>query len=55
MHTIIKRFSLAEARRAEKYLEKDLANISDESKKELAIKIIDDLFSVQVEKQNEIL
>jgi len=50
MHTLIKRFALAEARRAEKYLEKDLANISDESKKELAIRIIDDLFSVQVEK-----
>jgi len=53
MHTLIKRFALAEARRAEKYLEKDLANISDESKKELAIKIIDDLFSVQVEKLND--
>jgi len=53
MHTLIKRFALAEARRAEKYLEKDLANISDESKKELAIKIIDDLFSVQVEKLDD--
>jgi DNA primase large subunit len=50
IHTLIKRFALAEARRAEKYLEKDLANISDESKKQLAIRIIDDLFSVQVEK-----
>ena len=53
MHTLIKRFSLAEARRAEKYLEKDLGNISDESKKELAIKVIDDLFSVQVEKLDD--
>jgi DNA primase large subunit len=52
MTTLIKRFALAEARRAEKYLEKDLANISDESKKQLAIRIIDDLFSVQVKKQN---
>ena len=51
--TLIKRFALAEARRAEKYLEKDLANISDESKKQLAIKIIDDLFSVQIEKQDD--
>jgi len=50
MHTLIKRFALAEARRAEKYLEKDLANISDESKNQLAIRVIDDLFSVQVEK-----
>jgi len=29
MHTLIKRFALAEARRAEKFLEKDLTNISD--------------------------
>ena len=50
MHTLIKRFSLAEARRAEKYLERDLANISDESKKQLAIRVINDLFSVKVEK-----
>ena len=53
MHTLIKRFALAEARRAEKYLEKDLANISDESKKQLAIRIIGDLFSVQVEEIDE--
>ena len=48
MHTLIKKFSLAEARRAEKYLERDLANISDESKNQLAVKIINDLFCVQV-------
>ena len=53
MHTLIKRFALAEARRAEKYLEKDLANISDESKKQLAVKVIDDLFSVQIEKLDD--
>ena len=53
MHTLIKRFALAEARRAERYLERDLSNISDESKKELAIRVIDDLFSVQVEKQDD--
>ncbi|MDH3676738.1 MAG: DNA primase [Nitrosopumilus sp.] len=52
MTTLIKRFALAEARRAEKYLEKDLANISDGSKKELAIRIIDDLFSIQIKEQN---
>ncbi|MEJ2258904.1 MAG: DNA primase, partial [Nitrosopumilaceae archaeon] len=50
---LIKRFSLAEARRAEKYLEKDLANITDESKKELAIRIIDDLFSIQIKKLDD--
>ena len=53
MHTLIKRFALAEARRAEKYLERDLGNISDESKKQLAIRIIDDLFSVQIEKLDD--
>ena len=53
MNTLIKRFSLAEARRAEKYLEKDLANITDESKKELAIRIIDDLFSIQIKKLDD--
>ena len=53
MNTLIKRFALAEARRAEKYLEKDLANITDESKKELAIRIIDDLFSIQIKKQDD--
>ncbi|MDH3824054.1 MAG: DNA primase, partial [Nitrosopumilus sp.] len=52
-HTLIKRFALAEARRAEKFLEKDLATISDESKKQLAIRVINDLFSVQVEKLDD--
>lgn len=53
MNTLIKRFSLAEARRAEKYLEKDLANFSNKTKEDLAIKIIKDLFSVNVKKQND--
>ena len=53
MHTLIKRFALAEARRAEKYLEKDLVNISDESKNQLAVRIIDDLFSVKVKKLDD--
>ena len=53
MHTLIKRFALAEARRAEKYLEKDLANISDESKNQFAIRVINDLFSVQVKKSDD--
>ena len=51
-NTLIKRFSLAEARRAEKYLERDLANVSDQTKEELAVKIIEDLFSVTIKKQN---
>ena len=48
-HTLVKRFSLAEARRAEKFLQSDLGNISDELKKDLAIRIIYSLFSVQIE------
>ena len=53
MYTLIKRFALAEARRAEKFLEKDLANISNKSKEELSIKILSDLFSVNVKKIND--
>jgi DNA primase large subunit len=53
MNTLIKRFALAEARRAEKHLEKDLANFSNKTKEELATKIIKDLFSVNVTKQDD--
>ena len=52
-HTLIRRFALAESRRAEKFLEKDLANISDQRKENLAVKIMQDLFSVQVTRQND--
>ncbi len=52
MATLVRRFALAEARRAERYLERDLADVRDESKKELAIRIIHDLFSVRVSKQD---
>ena len=50
-NTLINRFSLAEARRAEKFLEKDLGN-SNKTSEELAIKIIRDIFSVSVKKSN---
>ena len=50
MNTLINRFSLAEARRAEKFLEKDLVDNSNETSEELAIKIIRDVFSVSVKK-----
>jgi DNA primase large subunit len=53
MHTLIRRFSLAEAIRAEKFLEKDLKDISNKTKDDLAIKLIKDLFSVEVQKKNE--
>jgi len=50
MNTLINRFSLAEARRAEKFLEKDLVDNSNKTTEELAIKIIKDVFSVSVKK-----
>ena len=53
MSTLIKRFALAEARRAEKYLEKDLGNASDKSKIDLATRIIYDLFNIEVTKQGD--
>lgn len=53
IHTLIKRFALAESRRAEKYLEKDLRNFTDQTKEQLAIKIIEELFSVKVKKTGD--
>ena len=53
MPTLIRRFALAEARRAERYLERDLVDTTNQSRKELAIRIIDDLFSVRVKKQDD--
>ena len=50
MNTLINRFSLAEARRAEKFLEKDLVSNLNKTSEELAIKIIRDIFSVSVKK-----
>jgi len=51
MNTLIRRFSLAEARRAEKFLEKDLINTH--TNEELAIKIIKDLFAMNVSKSDD--
>lgn len=53
MNTLIKRFSLAEARRAEKFLEKDLSDINNRAKEQLAIKIIKDLFSMDIQKSDD--
>src|SRR3989338_6663489 len=53
MNTLIKRFSLAEARRAEKFLEKDLSVINNKAREELAIKIIKDLFSMDIQKSDD--
>lgn len=49
-HSLIRRFALAEARRAERYLEKDLADLSD--KEDLATQILRDLFSMNVQKND---
>lgn len=53
MNTLIKRFSLAEARRAEKFLEKDLADVRNKTNEQLAIKIIHDLFAMHVQKRGD--
>lgn len=50
--TLIRRFALAEARRAERYLEQDLADLSDASREQLAVRIIAELFSVTVTKRD---
>ena len=50
-HSLIRRFALAEARRAEKYLEKDLADTSEQE--DLATQILRDLFSMNVQKNND--
>ncbi|MEO9310226.1 MAG: DNA primase [Nitrososphaera sp.] len=51
MSALTRRFSLAEARRAEKFLEKDLQ--SDKSNEQLAIKIIRDLFAMEIQKSDD--
>ena len=52
MDTLVRRFALAEARRAEAHLERDLgggaAGASDPAKTALAVRLIDELFSVAV-------
>ena len=53
MHTLIRRFSLAEARRSERFLEKDLANYKDKTKEEMALKIMHDLFSITIQKKDD--
>ena len=53
MNTLIRRFSLAEARRAEKFLEKDVINQKDVKKSKLSLQILQELFSVTVQKNDE--
>ncbi|MDE1727949.1 MAG: DNA primase [Thaumarchaeota archaeon] len=51
--TLIRRFSLAESRRAEKYLQQDLWVSRDKKNLELPLKIIRDLFAVNISIDNE--
>ncbi|HET8720027.1 MAG TPA: DNA primase, partial [Candidatus Nitrosotenuis sp.] len=52
MNTLVKRFSLAEARRAERFLEKDL-NASNKTNDQLAIRIIYELFGMEIQKKDD--
>lgn len=51
--TLVRRFSLAEARRAERYLERDLGSMQDGERERLALRIMEELFSVSVSKTEE--
>tara|TARA_B110000014_G_scaffold31926_1_gene20072 strand:- start:1077 stop:2084 length:1008 start_codon:yes stop_codon:yes gene_type:complete len=53
MHTLIRRFSLAEARRSERFLERDLSNYKDKTKEQLALQIMQELFSITIKKQED--
>jgi len=53
MNTLIRRFSLAEARRAEKFLEKDLMNNKDTMKAKLSQQILEELFSMTIQKSDQ--
>lgn len=53
MNTLIRRFSLAEARRAERFLERDLGDSANKTNEQLAIKIIRDLFAMDITKSDD--
>jgi len=53
VNTLTRRFSLAEARRAEKYLQQDLWMNKDEKHLDLPLKIIQELFGVRVSIEND--
>ena len=50
LNTLINKFSLAEARRAEKFLERDLVSSSNKTSEEFAIKIFQEIFSIIIKK-----
>ena len=53
LNTLINKFSLAEARRAEKFLQRDLVSNSDKTSEEFAIRIFRDIFSVTIKKTGD--
>lgn len=53
MNTLIRRFSLAEARRAEEFLEKDLLDNRNQNRDDLVKRILGDLFSIRIEKKGD--
>jgi DNA primase large subunit len=53
LNTLINKFSLAEARRAEKFLQRDLVSNSDKTSEEFAFKIFRDIFSVTIKKTGD--
>ncbi|NIP61349.1 MAG: DNA primase [Nitrosopumilaceae archaeon] len=53
MNTLIRRFSLAEARRAEGFLEKDLLDNRNQNRDDLVKRILGDLFSISIEKKGD--
>ena len=53
MNTLTRRFSLAEARRAEKFLETDLKNQQNTRNAKISLEILQELFSVTIQKEDE--
>ena len=53
MNTLTRRFSLAEARRAEKFLETDLKNQQNTRNAKISLEILQELFSVTIQKDDE--
>jgi DNA primase large subunit len=53
MSTLVKRFALAEARRAESYLKEDLGKASSQSEIDLIKKIIFELSGIEVNKKDD--
>ena len=53
LNTLINKFALAEARRAEKFLQRDLVSNSSKTSEEFATKIFHEIFSVTIKKSGE--